>query len=40
VVALAQPVLAGLLDRDVDVVAAGEVPVDPEEAAALVARSR
>ena len=38
VVALAQPVLAGLLHRDVDVVAAGQVAVDPQEAVALVAQ--
>ena len=37
VVALAQPVLAGLLDRDVDVVAARQVAVHAEEAVALVA---
>ena len=38
VVALAQPVLAGQLDRDVGVVAAGQVAVDPQEAVALVAQ--
>ena len=37
VVALAQPVLAGLLHRHVDVVAARQVAVDPQEAVALVA---
>ena len=35
-VALAQPVLTGLLHRHVHVVAAGQVAVDPEEAVALV----
>ena len=38
VVALAQPELPGLLDRDVDVVAARQVAVDAQEAVALVAQ--
>ena len=38
VVALAQAVLAGLLDRDVDVVAARQVALDAQEAVALVAQ--
>ena len=37
-VALAQAVLAGELDRDVGVVAARQVPVDAKEAVALVAQ--
>ena len=37
-VATTQAELAGLLDRDVDVVAAGQQTVDPQEAVALVAQ--